>query len=70
MPRYTKHNDAVDYSKRPRPSFNTFTQKEFCDLIDKIRESSGYKMITWDSYGTKMWKDEAIVKIHVKGEWE
>ena len=68
MPRYTKYNDAVDYSKRPRLQFNTFTQKEFCNLIDKIRESSGYEMITWDSYGTKRWKDEAIVKIHMEGE--
>lgn len=70
MPRYTKYNDAVDYSKRPRPSFNNFTQQAFCDLIDKIKESSGYKMIVWDSFGEKLLKDPVIAKIHVKGEWE
>ena len=71
MPRYSKYNDAINYSKRlSNLSFEYFTPKAFNDLIDAIKETSGYKMITWDSWGNRLTQKDAIAKIHVKGEWE
>lgn len=65
MPRYSRHNDAVRYDLRWKP----FSKEDFNELCDKIANSSGYKMIVWDSFGDKFLKDTAFAKIVTKGEW-
>ena len=65
MPRFSKHNDAVRYDKR---KWQTYTAKQFNDLYNAVKASSGYRMIVWDSFGSTFNKD-AIVKINVEGEW-
>ena len=66
MPRFSKHNDAVRYDVRWKSQW--FTANALNDLCDKISQTSGYRMIVWDSLGSTFNKD-AIVKINVEGEW-
>ena len=66
MPRFSKHNDAVRYDMRWKGQL--FTANALNDLCDKISQTSGYKMIVWDSLGSTFNKD-AIVKINLEGEW-
>lgn len=66
MPRFSKHNDAVRYDVRWKSQL--FTANALNDLCDKISQTSGYKKIVWDSFGSTFNKD-AIVKINLEGEW-
>lgn len=66
MPRFSKHNDAVRYDVRWKGQL--FTANALNDLCDKISQTSGYRMIVWDSFESTFNKD-AIVKINVEGEW-
>lgn len=66
MPRFSKHNDAVRYDVRWKNQW--FTANALNDLCDKISQTSGYRMVVWDSFGSTFNKD-AIVKINVEGEW-
>ena len=67
MPRFSKHNDAVRYDTRLK--FQTYTAQQFNDLVDAIKASSGYKMVTWDTLGTEIMNKEVFAKIHTEGEW-
>ena len=66
MPRFSKHNDAVRYDS-VRWKGQLFTANALNDLCDKISQTSGYRMIVWDSFGSTFNKD-AIVKIKLEGE--
>ena len=66
MPRYLKYNDAVDYSKK-MPQFSTiqyhpkdWTWDSFTTLCDNIAKTSGYKIITLDTWNGVPIKDAPI----------
>ena len=67
MPRIMRHNDAVRYPsnnlRQPR-----FTWDEFNNLINALAATNSYKMIVFDTFGTKLLNKEVIAKIEVKGE--
>ena len=69
MPRFSKYNDAVRYDLRWKSQ--TFTQKTLNDLCDKIAQTSGYRMVVYDTFG-EVWNKEApiVEKIQLPEGWE
>lgn len=65
MPRFSKYNDAVRYDLK------WFTPEALNDLCDKIAQTSGYRMVVYDTLG-EIWKKEAPImeKIQLPEEWE
>ncbi len=66
MPRFSKYNDAVRYDQRLKSQ--TYVAKEFNNLIDAIKATTGYRMITWDTFGINIMNKEALVKTYLDGE--
>lgn len=69
MPRFSKYNDAVRYDLRWKSQI--CTQKALNDLCDKIAQTSGYRMVVYDTLG-EIWKKETpiIEKIQLPEGWE
>ena len=67
MPRIMRNNDAIRYPQNhPRKLY--FTWDKFNNPIKALEKSNSYRMITFDTFGTRLLNKEVFVKIEVKGD--